>query len=570
MSISITLYKIGALPNDLDKEYYIKNATLTNTMTGNLTQASSIFHPIIRIAGDRAFTFNYAKIEWRSDDVRYYFIDDIVSVSSRLTDLYLREDVLYTFKDAILYWRVYVRRSSSPGCYDSLIEDTQRTYIGYTFTNQLGNDFLNDLTGTDIYICSSNRRPFETGNFAMPSDLVGGDGWLPNYIFPNTLGYNKGIYAVALDKWASYLVNSTIVSDSSTASFIIGAYHLPMSLSNFTTGWDTNGLAGTNGTDYTDGTLYLGVQTSDINQRKDIKLTYDDFVMSSPGVVSDGSKTQTYHGYAFNLNKRCFLAATFKINNPYIFSSYIRLMYNYYYLYLPGLGEVTLDNSLLFGTNRNTITIKVYYLFNFLFNEQTILVVNTTLENKIIFRGSCSLGQEIPLIQTNYQQIQDRKAQTAISASTSRIGTLIATGIGTTNPATAIPSAIGGGLSILGSYAQEYASLNALRINNTSNLTGSSKDARNANRVHLRAALREPVIAENDLSYYYIERKGLPCHKVLRLIDHKSKTINSPLDMSYFEVELPPTFEQDMSSAFTGTEDEYNEIRRLLNEGVRL
>ncbi len=117
--MTLHLYKTSSEPEKLDK-------SLSNdiSMTGQLTNESSVINPVILVTTDTNIaTYNYAYIP---DFGRYYYINNIVSVRNGLWRIELRVDVLMTYKAQI---------RANTGMIDRL-EQTEQPYIAdgrYTF-----------------------------------------------------------------------------------------------------------------------------------------------------------------------------------------------------------------------------------------------------------------------------------------------------------------------------------------------------------------------------------------------------------------------------------------------------
>lgn len=95
--MELVLYKTKSANNKLNK-----SLTDKKKIEGTLRQESSIKNPIITInSADNNLNladYNYAYIKKFN---RYYFIKDYDSVRTHLLRLYLRRDVLYTYREEI-------------------------------------------------------------------------------------------------------------------------------------------------------------------------------------------------------------------------------------------------------------------------------------------------------------------------------------------------------------------------------------------------------------------------------------------------------------------------------------
>lgn len=135
--------------NKLEGEDYIRFALYDN---GYILPNSDISSPIIRIVNvneentqQLLINCNYAKIK---DLERFYFIEKIVAVSDDVLELYLRVDVLESFKNDILTANAYVTRNEYD--YDNKIVDNEVINISGVRTTKIELD--NDLFNTEVAV----------------------------------------------------------------------------------------------------------------------------------------------------------------------------------------------------------------------------------------------------------------------------------------------------------------------------------------------------------------------------------------------------------------------------------
>lgn len=93
MSITLTLYR-----NDSDTNVVNKELTSLLAVTGTLKERTSILNPSILVEGTLPTTCNYFYI---SDFGRYYYIDDVVSVTNNTFQITGHVDVLQTYATEI-------------------------------------------------------------------------------------------------------------------------------------------------------------------------------------------------------------------------------------------------------------------------------------------------------------------------------------------------------------------------------------------------------------------------------------------------------------------------------------
>ena len=119
-SFTLNLYSNKAEKVRVDKTNYL---TPIATLDGTLRNSVQITHPTIRIEYSGVPTFNYVYIPQFE---RYYYVDDIVSVSKDIWDIILSVDVLMSFKDVIRSQYAFIERNQYT--FNPDIEDKNRSY----------------------------------------------------------------------------------------------------------------------------------------------------------------------------------------------------------------------------------------------------------------------------------------------------------------------------------------------------------------------------------------------------------------------------------------------------------
>lgn len=117
MAFDIKLYQNTAENHRVDKTDYL---TLVGTISGTLREETSVTEPVITISYTVFPKVNYAYIE---EFGRYYFVDEIESVSIGLWDLHLSVDVLMTYKTPLLECYGFIDRNEFT--YNMLVVDNQ-------------------------------------------------------------------------------------------------------------------------------------------------------------------------------------------------------------------------------------------------------------------------------------------------------------------------------------------------------------------------------------------------------------------------------------------------------------
>lgn len=129
----------------------IQPSTLGTEYDCVLKNPTSIMHPVIVLKAT-AFSYNYAYIATFG---RYYFVDDIVSVSNDVTEYHLTEDAMASGKTAIGNTKAYVAYSSSN--YHTNIRDPRILAKAKNFEHYAtaGSTMCFDVTLTGCYIMTT-------------------------------------------------------------------------------------------------------------------------------------------------------------------------------------------------------------------------------------------------------------------------------------------------------------------------------------------------------------------------------------------------------------------------------
>ena len=116
--MTIVLYNCVAEKDRLDKS---SGLTQVTTLTGYLREKTNVTDPEIVIEQSNLPTFNYFYIQ---DFNRYYFLTDIISVSTGLWRISGHVDVLYSFRLSIEGLQVKVARNEYD--YNLMLQDNKR------------------------------------------------------------------------------------------------------------------------------------------------------------------------------------------------------------------------------------------------------------------------------------------------------------------------------------------------------------------------------------------------------------------------------------------------------------
>lgn len=233
MAFDIKFWNVSDDPRTMYKRITSSSAS---TYTGTLRDESSIINPIVEIFYEQSsFYYNYAYIEAFRN--RYYFIKDIVFVRTGLVRLYLKCDVLSTYRTVLKAQRGYIARSSNT--YNPYIID-KRLPLNYnrTVTNESYLDTPFNVTdGTNAFnlyavVCDPS------GLNAIAGD-GGGNNFapIPSANFSPWHNSSVSVYELSTLEQMSELYYY-FLSDTTKADQIISLYRAPFS-SKVTESYDT-------------------------------------------------------------------------------------------------------------------------------------------------------------------------------------------------------------------------------------------------------------------------------------------------------------------------------------------
>lgn len=95
--MTIKIYKNLSENNVLDKNI----TQLGNDLTGTLREACSIIDPVIKIEDYTNFNIKNANYLYITEFGRYYYINNIVTITDKIFELHCHVDVLKTYSSSI-------------------------------------------------------------------------------------------------------------------------------------------------------------------------------------------------------------------------------------------------------------------------------------------------------------------------------------------------------------------------------------------------------------------------------------------------------------------------------------
>lgn len=370
----ITLYNTPSDARDMTK-------TLNNKMdfVGELKTPTSILTPTIIIDAkqknlETPLMYNYAYI---SDFNRYYFVTNIIIISTNLYQISLKVDVLFSNLKGIKKLNAVIDRSSlfsNPEFYDDL------HLLEYKYTRTE----LNNLIITNPFIVDYTPQP----NVAYRNIVVTffNPDWSVAHVpddEPATNGLSKiSVYSMGAD------------DDTYTLSLDINDFH------NFISFFNSNETL----SKYLINIMCLPYepiinQGSPIIKRIPFKISTNEtkeLNLINGATIIRGKNVQRYEYGHFNFG--------------YIGSFTELAPIKKYYIFLPFYGDVELDPALISNS-----TIYIYYNVNFSSGSSTVILFNQTT-GSIIFQAECMLGITIGINHSNYNEIYTQNIFKAISS----------------------------------------------------------------------------------------------------------------------------------------------------------
>lgn len=149
--LRLDLYQSSTEPNRVDKSEFLRKVGI---LTGTLREDCSIVNPVITMEIEGVPNFNYIYIP---NFQRYYFVDEIVSISKNIWEVSMSCDVLMTYRGGIYQLTGFIDRNEFT--FDDRIVDNKRVVPqGYSILDiPIENELFTGevsyvLTGTGLYV----------------------------------------------------------------------------------------------------------------------------------------------------------------------------------------------------------------------------------------------------------------------------------------------------------------------------------------------------------------------------------------------------------------------------------
>lgn len=516
MPFQITLTKTDSPKNRLTKAF-----SDAISFDFSFKEPTSYLSPVILITtklGISLIGYNYAKIAL--DIPRYYYVTDIILVSYSTFEVHLREDVLATYSSTITSQTLFIERTSNPMLYDVNIKDNlkPKEYIQKTQESiatqdliqapQLSHDGVMIMKEGFEYLYEDNISfsviVAKSGNpIAFSGEKIGkvpGRNGTIRFI-PLPSEY-PSVYMYCCDYQTMQYLMEWCSDHAEESKSIIGVAKYPYSIPH-----------------------------GDVVHT--IRIAGKD--------VSTGAEPEKSSYYPISIEP--IVLADFKWY-PFIASSALGAEIGdvSFQLFLPYLGTITLDTSLLSDGDE----IQVVYIPFYASNECLLMVSNVT-KNIVLHSETISIGQEIPLTLSNAEAIRDTWTKIGIKTSVSLVADALKIASG--NPLGAL-SAVG---SIAGTTGDIVSTALTTHYHSSVKVTSAVSGIAQWNKCYLTITKPEYTLTSDD-DGDYVKRFGIPCEKFSNLVSIKDKD----------------TYYKTNTDRLTGdmTDPERSEIISYLNSGV--
>lgn len=465
--------------------------------------------------------FNYVYIEKLN---RYYYVDSVEIISSKITRLHLKEDVLYSFMNLIQSQKAFISRYENAD--NTNIVDTRLPLEDVKTIEMI--DFSNgDLVNCEFDFNMENDKPIIAVT-TLSTNVQGGHGKTdaPSYSselpdIRSTMNNNEYIRFISFDN-LFYLVTA-YRSDDATSSFIESVIYLPF---NTTLAFDLQ----------TSNSTAIFVKDKYINN-------HGDYVATNS---SDTPLKSYYIPFAKDGVSPYLIVADIEIEEENLsFEQYEP--YSNYEIFIPFVSWVKIDYAQFINQR-----IIVYYAIDFKTGIGTAYIYNMTNEY-IIWSGTCQVGIKLDMTTTNQLENTKQKQSNALNMTLGLMSSTLAIGIGV---ATANPVAIAGGVLGGGKTIANGVNANRMLFERAQSSFGTPECALySPEKVMIRKTYNKPVELDDEQTYKEIN--GKPYNNYIDGLDNLSGYVEIP------EIHFNPQNENIY-------QDEINEIVSLLKEGVIL
>ena len=519
--MNITLYKSKSSMNTVDKGG--ANLTPLLTVSGNFKNAQSILTPIViidtidslllvddngqvvlddykrplltsRDASKEIIKANYCYID---ELQRYYFISDIQVVNNDLIQLYLKEDVLYTYANQIKEHTAYISRNEFTNT--PLIEDRNEQLfydkeVSYKDTVEItGGEAVNfafnvSQLGTNniIFSALSKQTDYRAGLVDVPKDLPSFN--YINEFYTTLLSVDRPLLIPYI---AGQYIAQLCLEKDSNKSYIKNMLICPFDVTN-----------------QTDTTKSLPIYLGDNN-------------ISDMGSSTDQTqKVGNVHPMRA-LTSDYLVVADFTIPDATSYLDYEP--YCQYEIFVPFYGYVTLPINKVRGKR-----IILYYALDWQKGTGMafISMINGT-ENRIIWNSQVDPFIHVELSTTN--NYENKVAKNGVVTSTVlgslSAGISLVAGVATANPLAIAAGAMGLGKTIASSVQTSQGIIDRANVGFTDGMLSQYSNT----KPYLRITKMKTTNTINKDNYAHLF--GLPLYKSYKLKDLRGYTIISEINL---------------------------------------
>ena len=519
--MNITLYKSKSSMNTVDKG----GANLTHllTVSGNFKNAQSILTPIViidtidslllvddngqvvlddykrplltsRDASKEIIKANYCYID---ELQRYYFISDIQVVNNDLIQLYLKEDVLYTYANQIKEHTAYISRNEFTNTpliedrneqlfydkevsYKDSVEITTGEAVNFAFNvSQLG-------TSNIIFSALSKQTDYRAGLVDVPKDLPSFN--YINEFYTTLLSVDRPLLIPYI---AGQYIAQLCLEKDSNKSYIKNMLICPFDVTN-----------------QTDTTKSLPIYLGDNN-------------ISDMGASTDPTqKVGNVHPMKA-LTSDYLVVADFSIPDATSYLDYEP--YCQYEIFVPFYGYVTLPINKVRGKR-----ILLYYALDWQKGTgMAFISMITGTENRVIWNSQVDPFIHVELSTTN--NYENKVAKNGVVTSTVlgslSAGISLVAGVATANPLAIAAGAMGLGKTIASSVQTSQGIIDRANVAFTDGMLSQYSNT----KPYLRITKMKTTNTINKDNYAHLF--GLPLYKSYKLKDLRGYTIISEINL---------------------------------------
>lgn len=519
--MNITLYKSKSSMNTVDKGG--ANLTPLLTVSGNFKNAQSILTPIViidtidslllvddngqvvlddykrplltsRDASKEIIKANYCYID---ELARYYFISDIQVVNNDLIQLYLKEDVLYTYANQIKEHTAYISRNEFTNTpliedrneqlfydkevsYKDTVEITTGEAVNFAFNvSQLG-------TNNIIFSALSKQTDYRAGLVDVPKDLPSFNSI--NEFYTTLLSVDRPLLIPYI---AGQYIAQLCLEKDSNKSYIKNMLICPFDVTN-----------------QTDTTKSLPIYLGDNN-------------ISDMGSSTDPTqKVGNVHPMKA-LTSDYLVIADFTIPDATSYLDYEP--YCQYEVFVPFYGYVTLPINKVRGKR-----ILLYYALDWQKGTgMAFISMITGTENRIIWNSQVDPFIHVELSTTN--NYENKVAKNGVVTSTVlgslSAGISLVAGVATANPLAIAAGAMGLGKTIASSVQTSQGIIDRANVGFTDGMLSQYSNT----KPYLRITKMKTTNTINKDNYAHLF--GLPLYKSYKLKDLRGYTIISEINL---------------------------------------